>query len=257
MGCLVLCLTDSCLLFKTNLRCTSSRKASLNSLPFCISSTCSCFFSSGSEGSSLATYLKYSRHSVKVCYMNEWTNGKSLAVAVVGYVPVCMYICLVCLLSESGRFLCTDTEDSPWYAGLSFFFFYGPFFKVSIKFVTILLLFYVLVFWPQGMWNPSSLTRDWTPGLPALEGKILTTGPPGKCPPQYTLYKNKKPVIRQKNNSIFVKNICVYVLGKVLEAMQQIIVFQESEVDSHYFLVHSCVGIIWTLSFRVHSSYDF
>ena len=40
------------------------------------------------------------------------------------------------------------------------FFFYGPFFKVSIKFVTILLLFYVLVFWPQGMWNPSSLTRD-------------------------------------------------------------------------------------------------
>ena len=137
------------------------------------------------------------------------------------------------------------------------FFFYGPFFKVFIKFVTILLLFYVLVFWPQGMWNPSSLTRDWTPGLPALEGKILTTGPPGKCPPQYTLYKNKKPVIRQKNNSIFVKNICVYVLGKVLEAMQQIIVFQESEVDSHYFLVHSCVGIIWTLSFRVHSSYDF
>ena len=92
MDCLVLCLTDSCLLFKTNLRCTSSRKASLNSLPFSISSACSCFFSSGSEGSSLATYLKYSRHSVKVCYMNEWRNAKSLAVAAVGYVPVCIYM---------------------------------------------------------------------------------------------------------------------------------------------------------------------
>ena len=29
-------------------------------------------------------------------------------------------------------------------------------FKVLIKFVTILLLFHVLVFWPSGMWNLSS-----------------------------------------------------------------------------------------------------
>ena len=37
-------------------------------------------------------------------------------------------------------------------------------FKVSIEFATILLLFYVLVFWSQGMWNPSSPipTRDQT-----------------------------------------------------------------------------------------------
>ena len=35
-------------------------------------------------------------------------------------------------------------------------------FKVFIKFVTILLLFYVLVFWPQGMWNLNSPTRDQT-----------------------------------------------------------------------------------------------
>ena len=34
--------------------------------------------------------------------------------------------------------------------------------KVFIEFAVILLLFYVLAFWPQGMWNPSSLTRDWT-----------------------------------------------------------------------------------------------
>ena len=36
----------------------------------------------------------------------------------------------------------------------------GPFFKIFIEFVTILLLFYVLVFWPQGMLDLSSLTRD-------------------------------------------------------------------------------------------------
>ena len=33
-------------------------------------------------------------------------------------------------------------------------------FKVFTEFVTILLLFYVLVFWPQGMWDLSSPTRD-------------------------------------------------------------------------------------------------
>ena len=35
-------------------------------------------------------------------------------------------------------------------------------FKVFIEFVTILLLFYVLVFWLQGKWDLSSLTRDRT-----------------------------------------------------------------------------------------------
>ena len=33
------------------------------------------------------------------------------------------------------------------------------FLKVSIKFVTMLILFYVLVFWPRGMRDLSSLTR--------------------------------------------------------------------------------------------------
>ena len=39
---------------------------------------------------------------------------------------------------------------------------YYYFFKVFIEFVTMLLLFYVSVFWPQGMWDLSSLTRDRT-----------------------------------------------------------------------------------------------
>ena len=36
--------------------------------------------------------------------------------------------------------------------------------KVFIEFVTILLLFYVLVFWPRGMWDLSSPTNDQTTG---------------------------------------------------------------------------------------------
>ena len=35
-------------------------------------------------------------------------------------------------------------------------------FKVPVEFVIILLLCYVLFFWPWGMWDPSSLTRGWT-----------------------------------------------------------------------------------------------
>ena len=50
-------------------------------------------------------------------------------------------------------------------------------FGVFIKFVTTLLLFYDLFFWPGGVCDLSSLTRDWTP---ALEGELLTTGLQGK-----------------------------------------------------------------------------
>ena len=44
----------------------------------------------------------------------------------------------------------------------------GTVFKVFIEFVTILFLFYVLVFRPWGMWDLTSLTRD-HPTSPALE----------------------------------------------------------------------------------------
>ena len=50
--------------------------------------------------------------------------------------------------------------------------------KVFIECVTILLLFYVFVFCSQGMWDLSSPTIETAP--PALEGKILTSGPPEK-----------------------------------------------------------------------------
>ena len=53
-----------------------------------------------------------------------------------------------------------------------------PYHWATRKAPTILLLLYVLVFWPRGMWNLSFLTRDLTP--PRLAGKVLTTGPPEK-----------------------------------------------------------------------------
>ena len=47
-------------------------------------------------------------------------------------------------------------------------------FKVFIEFVTVLLLFCVLVFWPRGMWDLCPLTKGQKPLPPALEGKVLT-----------------------------------------------------------------------------------
>ena len=52
-------------------------------------------------------------------------------------------------------------------------------FKVFTEFVTILLLFYVLVFWPRGMWDLNSQPGI-SPTPPAL--KVLTTGPTREVP---------------------------------------------------------------------------
>ena len=55
--------------------------------------------------------------------------------------------------------------------------------KIFIEFVTASFLFYVWVFWLRGMWGLGSPTRDRTcppPPLLALEGEVLTTGPPEK-----------------------------------------------------------------------------
>ena len=59
------------------------------------------------------------------------------------------------------------------------FFFLWTIFKVFIEFVKLLFLFYVLVFWPQGMWDLSSPTRGQT-CTPALDDEVWTTGPSGK-----------------------------------------------------------------------------
>ena len=44
----------------------------------------------------------------------------------------------------------------------TFFFWCGPFLRFLLNLFTIFLLFYVLGFWPKGMWDLSSLTRGQT-----------------------------------------------------------------------------------------------
>ena len=53
---------------------------------------------------------------------------------------------------------------------LSFFFVFGPF-LVFIEFLIVSLLFHVLIFWPQGMWDLSSPARI-EPAPHALEESL-------------------------------------------------------------------------------------
>ena len=46
-----------------------------------------------------------------------------------------------------------------------FFFLMWTIFKVFIEFVTVLLLFYVLVFWPRGVWDLNSHDKVLNPHL--------------------------------------------------------------------------------------------
>jgi len=71
-----------------------------------------------------------------------------------------------------------------------FFFWGGPYLKSLWNFLQC--CFYclnVLVFWPWSMWDLNYQTKDQT-RHPALEGEILTTGPPGKSPIFYSFKAN-------------------------------------------------------------------
>ena len=61
--------------------------------------------------------------------------------------------------------------SSLFFSFSSSFFLMWTIFKVFSEFVTMLFLFYVLSFCPQGMWNLCSLIRI-KPTLPALEGSL-------------------------------------------------------------------------------------
>ena len=58
---------------------------------------------------------------------------------------------------------CPRAHTHPYPHPILFFlrFLCEPFFKVFIESITTLLLFYVLDFWPQGMWALSSPIRTW------------------------------------------------------------------------------------------------
>ena len=70
-------------------------------------------------------------------------------------------------------------KDSPQFGSYCYFFLKiflcGPFFKVFIEFVTILLLFFVFRFWAMGHETLAPSPRI-EPTPPALEGEVLTTG---------------------------------------------------------------------------------
>ena len=88
---------------------------------------------------------------------------------------------LPCLLGQCSRGFPPNSLPA---SSLSFFFFPRFFFmwtifKFFIEFVTILLLFYILVFWPPGMWDLSFTTRSRT-SIPCIGRQTLNTGLPGK-----------------------------------------------------------------------------
>ena len=62
-----------------------------------------------------------------------------------------------------------------------FFFLMWTIFKVCIEFVTILLLFYVFIFWPQDTWDLSSPTRYQT-CTPSIRRQSLNYGNLRKAP---------------------------------------------------------------------------
>ena len=69
-------------------------------------------------------------------------------------------------------------------------------FRVFIKSVTILLLFYVLIFWQEPC-GPLVPRPGIEPTRPAREGEFPTTGPPGKFPVPVLL---KLPILKGDNN---------------------------------------------------------
>ena len=66
----------------------------------------------------------------------------------------------------------------------NFFFLMWIIFKVFIEFATILLLFYVLVFWFQGMRDVSSSTRDRT-HTPCIGRRSLNHSSAREAPEQH------------------------------------------------------------------------
>ena len=60
------------------------------------------------------------------------------------------------------------------------------FFKVFIEFVTILLLFYIFWFFGHEAYGTLVPRPRMQPAPLALEGEVLTTGPPGKSRPSFS-----------------------------------------------------------------------
>ena len=83
-----------------------------------------------------------------------------------------------------------EPNHSNMWTRVSFYFLMHTIFKVFIEFVTISLLFYALDFWPQGMWDLISPTRDQT-CIPCIGTQSLNHSTMGKFP-RFFLYAYNK-----------------------------------------------------------------
>ena len=87
-------------------------------------------------------------------------------------------------------------------------------FKVFIEFVTILLLFYVLVLWPRGMWDLSSLTRDWT-RTPCIGRQSPNHWTAREVPIFYIYLRKPSQVGKSKKDSFMIRmTIAIQFLSK-------------------------------------------
>ena len=71
-------------------------------------------------------------------------------------------------------------DTGHWRAVIFFFFLMWTISKTFIEFVTILLLFYLFGSFGHEAYGISAPCQGTEPTSPTLEGKVLTTGPPGK-----------------------------------------------------------------------------
>ena len=104
------------------------------------------------EGNAIAT-----RYVCKVVFRWAFGYQKSCVFQSYGEKSLCSSP-----FSLSSAWIMHSSKHKPLSLPFIYFYFfkYSP--KVFIEFVTILLLFYVLVFLPQGMWDLGSLMRDRT-----------------------------------------------------------------------------------------------
>ena len=135
------------------------------------------------------------------------------------------------------------------------FFVMWTIFKVFIEFVTILLLFYVLVFWPQGMWDLSSPTRDRT-HTPCIGRQSLNHWTTSEVPALYSLL----PVSYHFHYCSFITYLLlsrtivsvVGVLGLIFRKCKS------SETQDNRYTSHKLVECVQVYPAKIeYSSYDY
>ena len=124
-------------------------------------------------------------------------------------IETCIHLCRVIVLYCSAINYWVKVWSTSFFLK-SFFFLMWTIFKVFIELVTILLLFYVLVFWPRGMWDLTSPTRDRT--LTPCIGRLSLNHWTAREVPEAPLLK----VLLRKFSSVFLTIFKITVLKMLL-----------------------------------------